>query len=720
MKVCAKCGTKLDKKDVFCGNCGSNEITETNMFGIKVPQKNKKCLNCGETLEQKAKFCWACGKPCDGVVSLAFLDGKTNSSVKQDPAEDEVELDFLKSSDAFSASLNQIDRVESVQSDKATGPVSELDYLKNRGGYAAAQNTANITKLNDRKPDARDFAASGPTTPQNFMLAGSGAGQPGATSMFGTTPVTPQTYARQNAAAAAPTVDPATAMARAAELEAQRREEAARRAQEEALRLAEEARLASEAAKRAEEERIRAEEERKRLEEEQRKRAEEAARLAEEERKRAEEERKRREEEEARRLEEERRRIEEETARRLEEERKRAEEEERRRKEEEARRAEEERKRKEEEERRRKEEEERKRAEEEAARKAAEERRKELEALCKEVDQRGQVALTKAEKDEAAARTDLEAALDGYQDYFKKAEIKAEESDVAESYYRIEEILGAAYYKEKAYKLASPMIKEAAEHGRKRARVFYADWMIRNRKEIPAGEDYLVNYLEEIKNDPEITKYEQERLWLLYLLGRIYQDGITTEKNPQAAVGYYKECAEHGDVPSMARLGNSYFYGEGVKKDLAEALKWNQKAAEEGNEGGIRNMALTYDYGRGVPKDAMKAVEWYKKLLEMVSNDRFAMYRIAYCLCDPEKEYRIKPTEEMYREALGYAERAKQEGDHNADYILGFYHTLALDGGPDYDKAAALFANAANHGNDKARQWLTRFVKTGSGHYSLR
>ena len=74
MKVCARCGTKLDKKAVFCGNCGSQESTETNMFGMKVPQKNKKCLNCGETLEQKAKFCWHCGKPCDGTVSFSFMD----------------------------------------------------------------------------------------------------------------------------------------------------------------------------------------------------------------------------------------------------------------------------------------------------------------------------------------------------------------------------------------------------------------------------------------------------------------------------------------------------------------------------------------------------------------------------------------------------------------------------------------------------------------------
>ena len=719
MRVCARCGTKLDKKVVFCGNCGSSEITETNMFGMKIPQKNKKCLNCGETLEQKAKFCWACGKPCDGTVSLAFLDGNSNTGSTVKPVEEEVELDFLKSSEDFSKSLYQIDKVDSVQSNKATGPVSELDYMKNRGSYAAAQNTANIARLNERKPEVQDYA---PNTPQNFMLAGTGtgAGQPTATSMFGTTPVSPQAYQQQRTTTAAPTVDPATAMARAAEMEAARREEAARKAQEEALRLAEEARLASEAAKKAEEERIRAEEERKRLEEEQRKRAEEAARLAEEERKRAEEERKRREEEEARRLEEERRRIEEEAARRLEEERKRAEEEERRRKEEEARRAEEERKRKEEEERRQREEEERRRAEEEAARKAAEERKKELAALCEQVDQRGKAALSKAAKDEAAARTELEAALDGYQDYFKKAQIKPADSDVAESYLEIEEILGATYYKEKAYKLASPMVKEAAENGRKRARIFYADWMIRNRKEIPAVANYLVDYLEEVKDDPEITKRKGERLWLLYLLGRIYQDGITTEKNPAVAVQYYKECAENGDVPSMAKLGNSYFYGEGVKKDLQEALKWNEKAAAAGSEGGIRNMALTYDYGRGVGRDALKAVEWYKKLLELVSNDRFAMYRIAYCLCDPEKEYRTKPTEEMYREAFSYAEKARQEGEYNADYILGYYYTLALDNGPDYDKAAALFANAANHGNDKARHWMSRFVKNGSGHYSLR
>ena len=101
MKVCAQCGNKLGMMDRVCKKCGCAEFTETktNLFA-NVTSKGRTCIYCGSALDLKARFCWSCGKPCDGSISLSFLDEK-----KEEPAPAAPELDFLKSADDFSAGL---------------------------------------------------------------------------------------------------------------------------------------------------------------------------------------------------------------------------------------------------------------------------------------------------------------------------------------------------------------------------------------------------------------------------------------------------------------------------------------------------------------------------------------------------------------------------------------------------------------------------------------
>ncbi|MBP5606658.1 MAG: sel1 repeat family protein, partial [Lachnospiraceae bacterium] len=441
---------------------------------------------------------------------------------------------------------------------------------------------------------------------------------------------------------------------------------------------------------------------------------EEARRKAEEEKKRAEEEAKRKAEEAARKAEEEKKRAEEEARRKAEEEKKRAEEEARRKAEEEKKRAEEEAKRKAEEEAKRK-------ADEEAARKAAEERAKQVKALRDEVSIYAKKAIKKSDPVIENGRNELEAALDKYQEYFRKAQITAEECDSKDQYYIIAERLGVMYYKEHAFKLAQPLVKEAALYGKNRAVVYYVEWLLRNRSEIPQEQGKLKEMLDAALEDEEVASRKDETIRCLFTIGRMYEEGINIDKNLAEAFRYYMKCAEFGDPRSMAIVGQFYLYGDGVAKNAKAAFEWSSKAAELGQEKGIRNVAIAYDFGTGVKKDASRAVFWYKKLLEIVANDRFAMYRIAYCLADPDSEYGSKqPTEEEMKEACMFAQKAVEEGEKKAEFILGYYHTLPFEDGPDYNKAAGHFSKAANHGDEKAKKWLTRFVKGSTGGYSMR
>ena len=96
------------------------------------------------------------------------------------------------------------------------------------------------------------------------------------------------------------------------------------------------------------------------------------------------------------------------------------------------------------------------------------------------------------------------------------------------------------------------------------------------------------------------------------------------------------------------------------------------------------------------------------------------MYRIAVCLCDPDKEYGVKPTEEDYAEAVACAQKAVDDGEDNANYVLGYLHMIGKGLPKDYNKAVSYFTKAANFGNSRAKDKLKRFTRSGSGNYIIK
>lgn len=505
-----------------------------------------------------------------------------------------------------------------------------------------------------------------------------------------------------------------------------RKAEEERIAKEEAEKKAEEERIAKEEAEKKAAEEKKAEEERLKKEEEERKAKEE-----EERKKREEEERLRKEEEERRRKEEEERlkKEEEERKKREEEERKKREEEERLRKEEEERRRkeEEERLRKEEEERKKREEEERKRREEEEKRRKEEEekRRKEEAARKKALQDRHKDARTYAEQtikkfadNEWAGRSNYEIAVDKINSLRHDADADMDISDLDPLYNKIIEPLGIMYYEEGAHKLANPLIAKAAENGSKRAMVYQAQWYVRNRSSMPKEPEFLVNYMDEAISSKELR--ENEKVLAYEIIAKIYHDGISTKRDLDKAFMFYQKGAEMESPKAIAKVGQCYMYGEGVRKDPKKAFEFSQKAAELDNETGIRNLAVCYDLGTGVKRSAEDAIKWYKKLLEVIANDRFAMYRIANCLADPDREYRVNPSESDYKEAMEYALKACEGGEENANYIVGYLYMIGEGCKKDYNLAVSYFTKAANYGNSRAKKKLEKFDRNSGGNYVLK
>ncbi|MBP5194883.1 MAG: SEL1-like repeat protein [Lachnospiraceae bacterium] len=753
MRICANCGNKLGKKDRFCGKCGSSEINETtSIFGFDFGPKTKKCIYCGTTLEGKAKFCWSCGKSTEGGISLSFLDEKKQSepaaqlggfapAQEQQPAEvtqmaspaspapvqqseSVPELDFLKSPEDFSSSLGG-----NEGSGITHNPASHLSgqSVEHKKADNSAMPQAAVWSI----PQDPDQVPTPPPLPE---------------------PATHPAPLRIST----PDVDPAEAEKIAAEEAAKRAEEERKAAEEAAKKAEEERKLAEEAARKAEEEKKRAEEEAARKAEEERKKAEEERKKAEEEaKKKAEEERKKAEEEAKKKAEEERKKAEEEAKKKAEEakkaeeerlkqeeekkkaeeERKKAEEEAKKKAEEarkaaeeaakkaeeERKKAEEEAKKKAEEEAKKKAEEERKKAEEEAARKAKEEaERKALLELRKDADTSATAAIKACKKGNADAYNELAAALDKYRDHEKKTGLNMSDEADNDTFISVEDILGTHYYDEDAFKLAVPLISDAARHGKAKSGLYYVDHVVRNRTLMPEDEGALKNILDKSMEDKDVMSNKDMKIKLLLLNAKIYKEGLTVKKNMETAFGYYKQAAELGSPKGTGYVGNCLLYGDGVKRDPKAAFEWNMKAAEAGEERGIRNVAVAYDYGTGIKHDALEAVKWYKKLLEIVSNDRFAKYRIAYSLANPDKIIGFRPDESQLMEAYKYAEAALEAGEGEAEYVLGYLKTLHVNGGPNYTESYTHFAKVANRGNEKAREWMAKFVKNGNGTYMFR
>ncbi|MCR5634546.1 MAG: zinc ribbon domain-containing protein [Lachnospiraceae bacterium] len=649
-----------------CANCG-NKLRKTDRFCGKcgssmyneVSSRAKYCLYCGQILDAKAKFCVKCGKDCDSI-SLSFLD-------EQSEVPENVELDFLNGQ-----------RADDVNGEAAEQAVP--DENAEVPGETEIAKAARLARI-----DAEKAALEAETDAKACEEA-----EADIVKITETLVAFEEEY-KQKKLEIENRIEEAKARAEDLKLSA----EASKRLAAEK----EEAKVAAEAALEEEIERLRKEEEeRLRREEEERLRKEEEERL-----RREEEERLRREEEERLRLEEEER------LRKEEEERLRREEEERLRREEEERRLEEERLRKEEEERLRREEEERRLAEEK--------RIKELNDLVDDAVEYCKKALAKYEKNHENGRSSLEAALDRVNVMKQKVGDEIDYSDVNPYLFEIEEIMGITYYKEGATKLAFPLIRDAAENGRKRASIYQGFWYIRNRDKIPKEPEFMVNYMNDVMN---YIEDEDDELVAYGTFARIYRDGITTRKDPVKAYDYYVKAAEKGDPWGMAMVGQSLMYGDGVAKNGKEALAWNEKAALAGSEAGMRNLAICYDYGTGTKRDALKAIEWYKKLLEKMGNDRFAMYRIALCLSDPDREYGTNPTDEMLAEAYNYAEKSVQAGEVNANFVIGYLFYLGRPCQKDYANAVTYFTKAANNGNRRAKEWLTHFVRTGSGNYNFK
>lgn len=161
----------------------------------------------------------------------------------------------------------------------------------------------------------------------------------------------------------------------------------------------------------------------------------------------------------------------------------------------------------------------------------------------------------------------------------------------------------------------------------------------------------LENLLFEAENGNAIAQLE---------LGNLYRVGGDVEKNINKALYWYKKSAEQDYNLAQFNLFIAYIKGIGVEADKEKAVYWLNKSAENGLAMAQYNLGIYYEF----EKNEQIAKEIYKRSQNLGYNPSFKLLLANVCTIDEKARSNI-------REALKYYQKAAEQGDVSAQFLLG-------------------------------------------------
>lgn len=101
----------------------------------------------------------------------------------------------------------------------------------------------------------------------------------------------------------------------------------------------------------------------------------------------------------------------------------------------------------------------------------------------------------------------------------------------------------------------------------------------------------------------------------LNVLGIMYAEGVSVERNDRLAVDWFFKAQALGSLEAAANLGRMYAEGRGLPQSNAEALRLYRDAALGGYLPAMKRLAEVYERGElGVAADPTLALEWRTRL----------------------------------------------------------------------------------------------------------
>ena len=225
----------------------------------------------------------------------------------------------------------------------------------------------------------------------------------------------------------------------------------------------------------------------------------------------------------------------------------------------------------------------------------------------------------------------------------------------------------------------------------------------------------------------------------LYLLGVLYEGGISVLQDTDKALRFYQKAAmknhqdaminlhayysnhgsdaaanywlrkiaEQGLAEAQNNLGNCLYKGSSCTVDKVEAVKWFKKAAEQGHAEAQNHLAYCLDKGIGCAENKAEAFQWFRKAAEQ--GHAKAQYNLAYCLyegssCTVDKV-----------EAVKWLKKAAEQGHAEAQNNLAYCLVKGIGCAENKTEAFQWYKKAAEHGYAIAQNNLAYCLVKGIG-----
>lgn len=192
---------------------------------------------------------------------------------------------------------------------------------------------------------------------------------------------------------------------------------------------------------------------------------------------------------------------------------------------------------------------------------------------------------------------------------------------------------------------------------------------------------------------------------LQYRLGQMLYTGTGTEKDVEAALGYFEKSARLGNVHAQYMLGKIYLDADGGHENAAQAVRWLTKSADGGNALAQYALGKLYRDGSHVEKDIPKAIVLFTQAAQQKNS--YAAYALGMLYLQEES------IPKDVGAAVKWLEKSAELGNQFAQYTLAKLYLSGEDVPKDIPKALELFRKSAAQGNSFAQYRLGRLYLLG-------
>ena len=201
-----------------------------------------------------------------------------------------------------------------------------------------------------------------------------------------------------------------------------------------------------------------------------------------------------------------------------------------------------------------------------------------------------------------------------------------------------------------------------------------------------------------------------------YLLAQFYQDGIGIPVNISLALHWFQRSAEQNYAPAQCQLGVIHCNGElGLEKDPEAAVQWFRLAADQNDPGGRAWLARCCYLGVGVEQNKDEAARIWKELAQSSYHyphgDPASQAELGrLLLCEGYNGYNPK-------EGVKWLRKSADQNHASAQTVLGilYYNGFGNVIKQNWNEARRLFREAAKQGNSESQYYLGEIFFDGNG-----